>query len=165
MGILRTAIFQDLYIYVYIYISYLTSDIHHAIHHENGIDATRFRKCELMCLGGRVSSSLFSLSCVYVKLILTYWRVIRNSITFTMLLYFFFFFVRTPESTDCQNFSISLKIFNLTTSTTFFDRRYYNYRQNWSPKSLNPNFAKRNQTIIRATLKSEFSELNFHAYL
>lgn len=118
-----------------------------------------------MCLGGRVSSSLFSLSCVYVKLILTYWRVIRNSITFTMLLYFFFFFVRTPESTDCQNFSISLKIFNLTTSTTFFDRRYYNYRQNWSPKSLNPNFAKRNQTIIRATLKSEFSELNFHAYL
>lgn len=117
MGILRTAIFQDLYIYVYI--SYLTSDIHHAIHHENGIDATRFRKCELMCLGGRVSSSLFSLSCVYVKLILTYWRVIRNSITFTMLLYFFFFFVRTPESTDCQNFSISLKIFNLTTSTFF----------------------------------------------
>lgn len=108
-----------IHIRIHIYISYLTSDIHHAIHHENGIDATRFRKCELMCLGGRVSSSLFSLSCVYVKLILTYWRVIRNSITFTMLLYFFFFFVRTPESTDCQNFSISLKIFNLTTSTFF----------------------------------------------
>lgn len=61
-----------IHIRIHIYISYLTSDIHHAIHHENGIDATRFRKCELMCLGGRVSSSLFSLSCVYVKLILTY---------------------------------------------------------------------------------------------
>lgn len=79
MGILRTAIFQDLYIYVYIYTYtlytrlYLTSDIHHAIHHENGIDATRFRKCELMYfgrMGGPVSSiSLFNRSCVYAKLI------------------------------------------------------------------------------------------------
>lgn len=41
-----------MYIYRILYTRlYLTSDIHHAIHHENGIDATRFRKCELMRLG------------------------------------------------------------------------------------------------------------------
>lgn len=82
-----------IHIRIHIYISYLTSDIHHAIHHENGIDATRFRKCELMCLGGRVSSSLFSLSCVYVKLILLLIGELFETRLLSWCYFFFFSFV------------------------------------------------------------------------
>lgn len=99
MGILRTAIFQDLYIYVYIYTYtlytrlYLTSDIHHAIHHENGIDATRFRKCELMYLGECVG--LFRRSPFLIDLACTQnWYFVNIDELFeTWLLSRFFYFI------------------------------------------------------------------------